>query len=176
MYDGQKEEYCSALDAVQSLERLHAVGLRAVEQAMSVIGPGTGKRTDIVLPHVMNYVANFFRPLLEKIDTVDYTRQSRELKVAADYAARLMAKNYSPMALGQTIASELVAQYPTHGFVIDQEEAGASRTPSGNNLAGLGLNIYQLKGNVKVRFETIVSGLIPFLDNIPNVIGRITHV
>src|ERR1022692_2149925 len=58
----------------------------------------------------------------EKIDTVDYTKKSRELKVAQEYAVRLMQKNYHQKEAKQ-IAAHLVEQYPTHGFVIDREEA-----------------------------------------------------
>jgi hypothetical protein len=143
---------------------------------MDLLWPGSGKRSDVLLPHVMNYVANFYRPLLEKIDTVDYTRKSRDLKVAEEYAIRLMGETVD-LATARQIASELVAKYPTHGFVIDREEASKPRDQrGGKGVAGLGLKIAQLKPNVNQRFEEIVAGLIPFLDDLPPILGRITHI
>src|SRR3954467_14174828 len=65
----------------------------------------------------------FLRPLLEKIDTLDYTRKSRELKVAEEYAIRLMRPTYKAVK-AKRVARQLVEKYPTHGFVIDSYEAG----------------------------------------------------
>jgi hypothetical protein len=172
LFDPQREEYGSALDAVQSLERLHSNALAAIMQAMNVLMPRIGKRTDVVLPQVLEYVSKFYRPILEKIDTVDYTRKSRDLKLAEEYAVRLMRK--MDLSDAKAIASELVANYPTHGFVIDREEAFS---PRGNKkgLSGLGLKEAQLSARVKEKFEEIVSGMIPYLDEL-NVIGRIMHI
>jgi hypothetical protein len=167
MYDKQKEEFRSALDAVQSLEQLHTFALTAMDQTMALVVHRTSKRTDVVLPHVMSYVASFLRPLLEQVEAVDYTGKSRELKVAEEYAQRLMAKNYSTSE-ALRIAKRLVVNYPTHGFVIDEEEAS-----SPPQLNGVGLKIDRL-GNKRSQFEQIVAGLIPFLDIFDNVVGRIT--
>ena len=87
------------MDAVQSLERLHSIALESIGSAMSVLWPGSGKRTDILMPHVMNYIATFYRPLLEKIDTVDYTRKSRDLKVAEEDASSMGLQAHEPWLL-----------------------------------------------------------------------------
>ena len=63
------------------------------------------------------------RPLLEKIDAVHYTQMSRFLKVAEEYAARLLLVRY-PKNTADKIAEHLVTDYPEHGFVIDAAEAG----------------------------------------------------
>jgi hypothetical protein len=168
MFDRQKEEFRSALDAVQSLQQLHAFALKALDQTMALIVQRSGKRTDVVLPQAIEYATNFLRPLLEQVEAVDYTGKSRELKVAEDYGVRLMRKNYSPME-AQRIAKHLVADYPTHGFVIDKEEMGGEP-----NRMGVGLRIHSL-GDKASQFEQIVSDLIPFLDRFSNVVGRITR-
>src|SRR5258705_13655266 len=93
--DFEREEWGSALNAVQSLERLQAFAMTAVDQSMLLLVRRTGRKTVTLLPHVLRYAANFVRPLLEKMDTVDYTGKARELKVAEEYAVRLMAPNYS---------------------------------------------------------------------------------
>jgi hypothetical protein len=155
MWDSQKEEYSSALNAVQSLECLNSFGLAATDEVLRSLQETTSKSTEIVLPHVMNYVSQFLRPLLEKIDTVDYTLKSRELRVAEEYAVRLLERNY-PEA--RRIAKQLVVNYPAHGFSIDLEEA-ASDQESG----GLGLNIVSVGSKKNKRFETIINDLLPYL-------------
>lgn len=177
LFDPQREEFCSGLDAVQSLERLHSVALAAIDQTMARVFPKSGKRIDVMLPLVMNYVANFYRPLLEKIDTIDYTRKSRDLKVAEEYAVRLMGEKVG-LKLARQIASELVAKYPTHGFVIDRDEASRSRQDEvrSRTMSGLGMNIAKLKPSVNKRFEAIVADLIPYLDRLAIVMGRVTKL
>ncbi len=165
--DPQKEETRSALDVVQSLQQLREFALVSLDQTMALVVPRTFKKTDTILPHAMKYVTDFMRPLLEQVEVIDYTGKSRELKVAEDYAGRLMRKNYDRME-AQQLAKSLVAAYPTHGFVIDKEEA------QGNSHGiGLGLKMYSL-GDKTRQFEQIVTDLIPFLDQFRNVAGRIT--
>jgi hypothetical protein len=182
--DMDKERSGSALDAVQSLEHLNTFGLEALDQAMSLMAMRTGKRTDILMPHALTYVSNFLNPLLQKIDTVDYTHKSRELKVAEEYAVRLMhAANYS-LEEAKRIASKLVVSYPTHSFVIDGDEVrGAGGNGGRDNSAtqtatGLGLRTVKLEGKYR-RLENIMLDLVPFLDGVEgpgNVIGRIERM
>lgn len=120
--DMQREEHRSALDEVQSLERLFAASLDAVDQTMQLLIQRTGKKTEVLLEPTLHYVAEMMAPLFRKIDTVHYTSTSRMLKVAEEYATRLMCPKYSP-DLAKKIARHLVEKYPEHGFVIDTAEA-----------------------------------------------------
>jgi hypothetical protein len=156
MLDREREDFGSALDAVQALERLNAFSLTAIDQTMQLLLRRTRKRTDILLPHILAYASGFVRPLLEKIDTVDFTKKSRELKVAEEYALRLMKPNYDD-SKARRIATSLVEKYPTHGFVIDPTEA-----------ENLGLNVES--GDDELR--AILAQLVPFLDQL-TVIGRL---
>ena len=62
------------------------------------------------------------RPLLEKVDVVQYTNRLRTLKVAEEYAVRLLAPHCAEDQ-AKRMARHLVEKYPEHGFVIDFEEA-----------------------------------------------------
>jgi hypothetical protein len=62
------------------------------------------------------------RPLFEKIDAVHYTQSSRQLKVAEEYAIRLLRAKYGKDTAAK-IATKLVHSYPEHAFFIDAEEA-----------------------------------------------------
>ncbi len=168
MLDPEREDFSSALDAVQSLERLNYFSLTAIDQLMILMAERTGKKLDTLMPLVFDYATNFVRPLLEKIDTVDYTRKSRELKVAEEYAVRLMQVAYS-FKTAKQIASHLVGKYPTHGFVVDRQEARAS-TISGETY-GLGLKIQPISKEIEAIFEE----MLPFLDSL-SVIGRLIEV
>lgn len=124
LWDNEREERSSALDEVQALERLHSVALEQLDETMLTMLGGMRKRTEVLLPIACGFVAEMMVPLLDKIDTVHYAKQSRVLKVAQDYAERLLAPRYPAMRARQ-IADTLVNQYPEHGFVIDREEMGS---------------------------------------------------
>lgn len=174
MFDREREAYGSALDAVQSLERLNAFAMTAMDQTMLLLVRRTAKRTDIILPHVLNYVSQFLNPLLQKIDTLDYTKKSRELKVAEEYAVRLMRPNYL-WGDAKRIARQLVERYPTHGFVINKEEAEAfENVGSGGESFGLGLNLCEKFSNNE-EMNAILRAMVPFLDSLV-VAGRLRKV
>jgi Serine dehydrogenase proteinase len=121
LWDKEREEHSSALDEVQALERLHTVALEQLDETMMVMLMGSKKRTEVLLPIACGFVSEMMAPLLDKIDTVHYAKQSRVLKVAQDYAERLLTPHHGP-ARAHTIADRLVNKYPEHGFVIDRQE------------------------------------------------------
>ena len=120
-WDTEREERTSALDEIQALERLHSAALEQLDQTMMVMMSGAQKRTEVMLPIACRFVSDLMKPLLEKIDTVHYAKQSRVLKVAEDYATRLLLPHHGEAAAAE-IASQLVNGYPEHGFVIGREE------------------------------------------------------
>jgi Serine dehydrogenase proteinase len=167
IFDSEREEYGSALDAVQSLERLNAFSMTALDQTVLLLLRRTGKRLDSILPHALSYVTKFVHPLLEKIDTLDYTKKSRELKVAEEYALRLMRHTYDDDA-ARRIASKLAREYPTHGFVIDDEEARALDDHNDPESFGLGIKAV----NPPTPLLDAIDKMLPYLDKL-TVIGRI---
>jgi len=168
--DLEREEYGSALNAVQSLERINAFSLTVIDQLTPLLMSRSGRRLDVVLPMVMDYTVKLVRPLLEKIDTVDFTRRSRELKVAEEYALRLMKSSYS-FEEAKRIAQHLVDQYPTHEFVIDREECKMRLRSGTGTTYGIGLKLEDTSPEVNAALDLII----PFLGNL-NVIGRVKEV
>jgi hypothetical protein len=122
IYDVDREDYDSALNETQAFERLHAVGLEALDKTLFLLKMRTKKRVDAILPHALRFIADTMRPLLEKVDVVQYTNRLRTLKEAEEYAIRLMRPHYTADH-AKLVARHLVEKYPTHGFVIDAEEA-----------------------------------------------------
>lgn len=120
--DPDREQISSALDEVQALERLHSVALDQFDQTMMLLTARTQKKVETLLPLAMSFTAQMMAPLLDKIDTVHYTQQSRVLKEAEEYAVRLLQPRY-PRARAEQIARRLVNTYTSHSFVIDRDEA-----------------------------------------------------
>jgi hypothetical protein len=172
VFDPREERMDSALNAVQSLERLGAHALSAVDQTMQLLTRRLPKTSDVLLPFALEYVATLLRPLFDKVDTIDYSRKSRDLKMAEEYAARLMRKEYG-FARGRDVARKLVEKYPAHGFVIDREEVTADdpSSESPENAFGLGLKAVDAPPNLQTLFDE----MLPFLDSI-TAIGRIEEM
>ena len=144
--DSDREDVMSALDEVHSLERLNAAAMEVFDQTMQLLLPRTGKRVDYLLPISLDYTASILKPLVENIDAVNYTRMSRVLRVAEQYAVRLLSANhrYSPEE-ASNIARRLVEMYSEHGFVIDSDEA-----------RGIGLKIQTLPQELSEIFEALI--------------------
>jgi hypothetical protein len=56
------------------------------------------------MPQALQYATSIVSPLVDKIDTIELTRKSRELRVGEEYAKRVMRAYYSPVEY-TTIAS-----------------------------------------------------------------------
>lgn len=161
--DPEREEMGSALNEVSALQRLTAVSLESVDQVMMFLLVRTGKRIDTLLPHITRFVAESLRPLYEKIDTVHYTQTSRILKVAEEYATRLLLPYRSPVEAAR-IARHLIEHYPAHDYVIDREEALAN-----------GLPVVAPSPDVAAAFDA----LMPWLETVDGgftAIGRVEEV
>lgn len=121
--DPDIEDQRSALEYVQSLERLEAYTLRFFDDAMTLLLHKTDKRVSTLLPDTIQFVTNVVRPLFENVDVVQYTQMARLLKVMEDYASRLLSRKYRDPNAVADIATELTSGYADHSFVIDREEA-----------------------------------------------------
>lgn len=116
------EEMSSALNHVQTLERLRAFSLTTLDETVQLMLLRTNKKVSSILPLAMEFSADMVRPLMESIDVVRYTEMSRLLKIGEDYALRLLKLNYSKKD-SERIADKLVSEYAQHDFIIDVDEA-----------------------------------------------------
>jgi hypothetical protein len=159
IFDRDAESYGSVLNEIQSLDRLRAFSLESIDETMYLLANRTGKRIDTLLPTVLSFVADCTRPLLEKIDVVHYTERARVLKVAEEYARRLLSEHH-PDDKARDIAAALVNNYPEHGFPIDREEArdlGLHVDDSADELDGLLEDLWR-----EVQGVTALGSLIPY--------------
>ena len=80
------------------------------------------RKKQLLLPTVIDYVTGMIRPLMEKIDAIHYMSLSRTLRIAQEYAYRLLQDKYG-VYNAKVVAKKLVENYPYHGFIIDIAEA-----------------------------------------------------
>lgn len=159
LFDEESEEWRSALDEFQALERLNAFALEVADRSMMLLLRRTGKKLDTLLPKILHFAADMTKPLLDKTDPVRYTTASRALKIAEEYATRLLQPKY-PTTRAQQIARHLVEKYPDHGFVIDRQEAET-----------IGLKTEPFTD----AQEAIADRLVPFLGK-STIMGRLIEV
>lgn len=170
-YDLREERWDSALNTVQSLERLSAYSMTVVDQIMQLLLRRMAKKSDVLVPLALNYVAALMKPLFEKVDTVDYSRKSRDLKVAEEYAARLMRRAYG-FAKGKEIARSLVENYPAHGFVIDTDEVVAHNGSNASNDQEAEFGLHLRARLAAPDLQALFDEMVPHLDTI-TAVGRI---
>jgi serine dehydrogenase proteinase len=157
--DPEREDRQSVLDDVQALERLNAFVLSAIDETMFLLKQRSRMKIATLMPHVREIVTGMTRPLFEKIDVVKYTRMSRLLKVAEEYAIRLLAPK-AGLEQATAIASHMAEKYPVHEFIIYPDEAKA-----------IGLNVV----DPTTEQAAVLERLIPHLDGL-TAIGRIQEV
>ena len=103
------------------------------------------------------------KPLFEKIDAVSYSRHSRILKEAEDYAVRLLVRRKFTRQEAEAISRDLVKQYSTHEFVIDLEECeriGIIRDDDGRETRRVGLHAKEPANiDIAAAIETLYNGI-----------------
>jgi hypothetical protein len=156
VFDPDSEESFSALDEVQTLERLHAFALEAVDKSMVLMVGRTGMKVQTLLPEMLAFVSQLVTPLLAGVDPVHYTQMSRVLKEAEEYATRLLRVTHK-QDVAQGIARHLVERFPEHGFMIDHDEAKE-----------IGLHVRALPKEV----GPLLDRMVPFLPKL-TAVGRL---
>ena len=90
IFDPEQERWSSALDEVQALERVNAFALQAINEFVLFTQLRSGKKVNTLMPSAMKFVEGMMQPLLNKIDTIHYSQSARVLKLAEEYAVRLL--------------------------------------------------------------------------------------
>ena len=120
IWDPDREEPLSGLDEVQSLEQLNTFAMGAFDKLMMLLLKRTKKKANSLMPVVSGFVTRMTEPMFDRIDVVRFTQMSRALKIAEEYAKRLLVNRYG--ADSAEIARRLVEDYPEHGFPIYSDE------------------------------------------------------
>jgi hypothetical protein len=164
-----EEDRVSALDMVQAIEQLEESAIEVAMRMLKSLKAKTKKRVNLLLEPSLQFAAEVTKPLFEKIDSVSYSRHSRMLKEAEDYAVRLLIRCKLPndrklqRDQAEAIARDLVKQYPTHEFVIDLEECkriGIMRDDDGKEKLRVGIHAKgPIAGDMAVAMETLYNSI-----------------
>ncbi|HUY35880.1 MAG TPA: hypothetical protein VMV69_24280 [Pirellulales bacterium] len=146
VWDADREEMLSGLDEVQALEQLNTFAMGAFDKMMFLLLRRTKKKSKSIMPLVAEFVARLAEPMFEKIDVVRYTQMSRALKIAEEYAKRLLVNTYGDSAA--EISRILIENYPEHGFPIYPSE-----------IRGIGLKLAPLDDELRSTLEEITLNL-----------------
>ncbi len=161
IFDAEKEERFSALEVVQAISRLNSEALQAIDQQMFFWLTRSRKKVDTLLPIASHFVSEMMQPLFDKIDTVKYTGMARILKVAEDYAQKLLKKHGLSKVDAEDIADKLTNAYSEHGYVIDYDE-----------LIDIGLkNVEEATG----KLENILEDM-AFMERASTILGPLKEV
>jgi hypothetical protein len=124
-------EVMSGLTATQALMALRAEAFNCFEQHLLLLRKKSGFQitTKTAAEIASELTVGWFQPMYEQIDPMRIAENQRSMMVAVQYGGRLNRGNLRENAL-----DALVASYPSHGFIIDREEARQLfhlvRTPS----------------------------------------------
>lgn len=107
----------SGLDITKALASISDSAWESFQDFFIQVRAGSGgvittKTASEIAAHV---VTGLFSPITQNIDPLKLGEMQRSMDIAVDYGTRLGAS--------RQLATTLAATYPTHGFVIDYEEA-----------------------------------------------------
>jgi len=119
----------SALDVANSLEYLTDTALDLTITGGLKVLKYTQLPRHEVLHEILQFMARFLKPTITKLDPHIIHRANNELKVAEQYAKRMLKMRKLPEnrqmdeEASSNLLSKLIKDYPTHGFVISRTEA-----------------------------------------------------
>lgn len=113
-------ERMSGLDIVQAINALREEVLTSFRSYLVDIRGGSRITTALAADIATKLADGFVSPIACKIDPVTLGAHQRATRIAYDYGSRLDGMVHS---LKQDALIKLVADYPSHSFVIDRKEA-----------------------------------------------------
>jgi hypothetical protein len=143
----------SALNAFKSLEYLRQYMLETLDLVVGTLIRNGGMDIPYAIEAARPLVADIVGPLYRQVDPHELGEARRYLAVGEEYSKKIMQRySYKHRKAPQIdkIVEQLVWHYPSHGYVIDMEEAqniGLSAQPLDDTTEGLLVNLFQLVHN-----------------------------
>ena len=124
--DPKSRRFISALDRSKSIDYLRNHAIQTFDMITQLIL----RRTDFVIKDAMDvaqvFTKNICEPLYAKVDPDKLGEYTRLIKIGEEYTRRAMNR-YGYNGRGQeaieTILNKIIYGYPSHGFIIDYQEA-----------------------------------------------------
>ena len=117
---GELGEYLSGLTPMQALDTLRSEMFRAFEHYFLQLRFRSGGQvtTRTAADIAAEMAIGSFRPIYEQFDPMRLGDDQRSNLIAYEYGDRIKTKNVK-----EDTIERLIAEYPSHGFVIDRIEA-----------------------------------------------------
>jgi len=117
----------SALDIARSVEHLATTAVSMALTGGAAVLRTTGLSRKDTVNGMLGFVSSFMQPIVSQLDPTMIHQSSSQLRVASEYAERLLEMR-TPDPADRSPATDLLPQhlverYPAHGFVICREEA-----------------------------------------------------
>lgn len=120
-----KEEFGERLSGLNPIEALKSISYQSLDllrQQFLSFRFGGGLSTKQALEVATNLTGQLMSPITAQLDIMKYGEFTRSMRIAVEYGNRL-AKGCGGTNLKPDAISLLTTGYPSHGFVIDRDEA-----------------------------------------------------
>lgn len=118
-------ERLSGLNPIEALKSISSQSLELLKQQFLNVRFGGGLSTKQALEVATNLTGQLMSPITAQLDIMKYGEFTRSMRIAVEYGQRL-AKSCRGNNLKPDAINLLTTGYPSHGFVIDYEEARES--------------------------------------------------
>lgn len=115
-------ERLSGLNPIEALKSISSQSLELLKQQFLNVRFGGGLSTKQALEVATNLTGQLMSPITAQLDIMKYGEFTRSMRIAVEYGQRL-AKSCRGNNLKPDAINLLTTGYPSHGFVIDYEEA-----------------------------------------------------
>ncbi len=115
-------ERLSGLNPIEALKSISSQSLELLKQQFLNVRFGGGLSTKQALEVATNLTGQLMSPITAQLDIMKYGEYTRSMRIAVEYGQRL-AKSCRGNNLKPDAINLLTTGYPSHGFVIDYEEA-----------------------------------------------------
>ncbi len=115
----------SRLVPFKALQQLQHGAAEMYEELVGRISRKSGMRLFEACSKAAEFTQGLYGPIFAQLDPAHLAESARGLEIGGEYAERLL-RRYRPALWadhGQKLLDRLVHAYPTHGFIIDREEA-----------------------------------------------------
>lgn len=120
-----KEEFGERLSGLNPIEALKSISYQSLDllrQQFLSFRFGGGLSTKQALEVATNLTGQLMSPITAQLDIMKYGEFTRSMRIALEYGNRL-AKGCGGVNLKPDAINLLTTGYPSHGFVIDRDEA-----------------------------------------------------
>ncbi len=120
------DDTISALEEFQAVDYLRTTAFEILDQSMRQLIRGTDMRVRDILAEASKFAAALVEPLYAQVDPLHFGAAHRSLQNSIEYGKRVMSRyayrEWSEAQISDCL-EKLTWNYPSHGFVIDIDEA-----------------------------------------------------